>query len=61
MRVVVTNLTAFNQFIDLDGKANTDDTIHLGPKNRVTVDIPTEKRFVAISKEFANKLTLRKV
>lgn len=61
MRVVVTNLTAFNQFVDLDGKANTDDTIHLGPKSRETVNIPTEKRFVQLSKDFKNKLTLRKV
>ena len=61
MRVVVTNLTPFNQFVDLDGKANTDDIIHLGPKNRVEVNIPTEKRFVQLSKDFLNKMSFRKV
>lgn len=60
MKVVITNLTNYNQYIDIDGKSDTNDTVHLGPKARSTVEIPTEKRFLQLSKQLSGKILLRK-
>jgi len=61
MKVIIINTTDFNQYVDLDGNERTEDTVHLGPKEKVKVEIPNEKRFIEISKKFAKKLVLRKI
>lgn len=61
MKVVIINLTGFNQFVDLVGKSDTKETVAVGPKEKIKVDIPNEKRFIQLSKQFAKKLAIRKL
>ena len=61
MKVVIVNKTPFNQYVDLDGNEDTKDIINIGPKEKVQVDIPNEKRFIEISKQFKDSLFVRKV
>jgi hypothetical protein len=61
MKVVIINLTGFNQYVDLDGNADTNDIVAVGPREKVKVDIPNEKRFIEISKMFAKKLAIKKL
>lgn len=60
MKVNAFNQTDFNQYVDVDGDKNTDDTVVVGPKARVSLNIPSEERFIELAKEFKNKLVLRK-
>lgn len=61
MQVRITNVSEIQQTIDLNGDANPDTTIILGSKNTTEVDIVSERRFVQLSKEFKNKLIIRKL
>jgi len=61
MKVIIINRTVYNQFVDLDGVEDTKDIVNVGPKEKITVDIPNEKRFLEISKKFNNILVVRKV
>jgi len=61
MKVIIINRTVYNQFVDLDGVEDTKDIVNVGPKEKVIVDIPNEKRFLEISKKFNNILVVRKV
>jgi len=61
MRVIIINRTAFNQFVDLEGVNDVNNIINIGPRERIVVDIPNEKRFLEISKQFKNILVLRKL
>lgn len=61
MLVKITNKTQFGLSIDLDGNKDTADTVVIGPKGKETVKVPSEKRFLEISKEYKNKIIMRKV
>jgi len=61
MLVRITNKTPHNIFLDIDGDKRTEDTVHIGPKGRVEVSIPSEKRFLEISHQYKKQLVLRKV
>jgi len=61
MKVKIFNISTVIQYVDLVGNENADDTIVLGPKmGAVEVDL-SETRFLELSKEFARKLSLRKL
>lgn len=61
MKVIIRNLTGVNKFVDLDGKSNTDDIKVIGPRGTETVDLPSERRFIELSKQFKNQLSIKKV
>lgn len=60
IKVTILNRTDFNLYPDLDGKAETKDTVIIGPRAKVEVELPSEKRFTELSKEFKNRAVLRK-
>lgn len=52
-RVILVNTSNRNVYVDIDGKTNTDDIIHLGPKAISTIiDLPNKSRMAEISKEY---------
>jgi len=61
MLVNITNQSLHTVYIDKDGNSSTDDTVVVGPKGRVKVDIPSEKRFLEIAKQFKKQIIIRKV
>lgn len=61
MLVKITNKSPFNVFIDVDGDKRTEDTVQIGPKGREVVELPSEKRYLEIAREFGNKIVMRKV
>lgn len=61
INVLIINNSPFTIYPDLDGKAETKDTIIIGPKGRETVSLPSEKRLTQLTSELAGKATLRKV
>jgi len=61
MKVEVFNRTEFQQFIDLKGLGNPKDIVSVAPKHKLIVEIPNEKRFIDLAKQFKNKLLFRKI
>lgn len=60
MKVQIINKTPLVQYVDLDGIAKTDDIVVIGPKTTTIVEL-SETRFLELSKQFAKKLSLRKL
>ncbi len=60
MKVIVTNLLSAPQFIDVDGNLATDDIVTLGPRAREVIDIPSEKRFLELTRQHKGKINFRK-
>jgi len=60
INVIIVNKTGMNQYVDVDGNDKTEDTVIVGPHERVQVSLPNEKRFLEISKQFAKSLIVRK-
>lgn len=58
MQVKIINTSNSILYIDLDGKANTSDTIIVGAKGNVVVGL-SEERHKALSTELKGKATLR--
>jgi len=61
MLVKITNKTPHNIFLDIDGDERTEDTVQIGPKGKVEVQLPSEKRFLEIGHQYSKQLILRKV
>lgn len=60
MKVVVMNLLNAPQYVDRDGDEKTEDTVVIGPRARETIELPSQKRFLDLQREFKGKLTFRK-
>jgi len=58
---IITNKTEHNIFLDIDGKGDVDKIIQIGPKARVKVSFPNERRFIEVSKKFRKHLILKKI
>jgi len=61
MKVQIINKTPLTQYVDIDGLEETKDIVVIGPKAVEIVELPSEKRFLEISKQFVKKLSLRKL
>lgn len=59
--VKIINTSEFPIYPDLDGNKETKDMIFIGPKDRKTVTLPNERRFVKLKAELSNRASIRKV
>jgi len=57
-KVTIFNRTPHNIYIDIDGKANTDDIIVLGKTGRVTLELPV-KRIEELKRELQGQVIIK--
>lgn len=61
MKVKILNTYHGTLFIDVVGKDSPDDQVIVGTKAQVTVDVPSETRFLELCKEHRGKAVIRKL
>lgn len=61
MKVKILNTYHGTLYIDVVGNNSPDDELIVGPKATVYADVPSEARFVELSKEYRGRAVLRKV
>lgn len=61
IRCKVINKTEFQQFVDKVGLGNKEDIVVVPPKGVIVLGIFTNKQFVRLNKQFANKLIFKKL
>lgn len=61
MKVFISNMTGFTKYVDCDGRLDTADTVLVGPNaRRVVAELPSQKRFDELSRQYKGVLTFRK-
>lgn len=61
MKVKIFNNSQFNVYVDLVGNDDPNDTIILGAKANTVAEIPTEARFIELTKKHRGKVVFRKL
>lgn len=60
MKIHVSNLTDATQYLELGAKGDLDKTHVIGPKARESIQVPTEAKFLVLSKQYKGIFSFRK-